>query len=171
MRALLFALLGASIALSGCDRREAAAVKQQEPKQAAAQPAACAPPPVLLLSPDFADPGRKFGSKELEATKANFAAAYQKSCQIGLLRDEALMDAEAGQPTQLLLHNAPEANIISIYSRGRGSEPGPMVLEYHFVSHEGVHVPSVEDLEEAIYCTVKGATPQEEEESGRCLPD
>ena len=72
-----------------------------------------------------------------------------------------------------MLKNAPEANIASIYQQSHeGEPPGDTVLEFHFVTPDGVfHVPSAEDLEETIFCSVQGATPEEEEESGRCLPD
>ena len=80
------------------------------------------------------------------------------------------MDPEAADSDTLFLLNAPEANIASIYlSETDGKR---MVLEYAFVTPDGQsHVPPVEDLEEAIHCKVIGATPEEEERIGRCLPD
>jgi hypothetical protein len=46
------------------------------------------------------------------------------------------------------------------------------VLEYPFLTADGVtHTPSAAELGEAIFCAVQGASQQEEEESGRCLPD
>jgi hypothetical protein len=45
-------------------------------------------------------------------------------------------------------------------------------LEHPFVASDGsVNVPSAVDIEEAIYCAVRGATEQEQQESGRCLVD
>ena len=100
-------------------------------------------------------------------TSANFAKAYAKACSAGLLKKEPLVDAKAKDKSHLILLNAPEANIASIYLNG-----GKMLLEYPFVTDFGkANVPSAADLHEAIYCAVKGATPKEEEESGRCLPD
>lgn len=174
MRTLLYALLGTSIALVGCDRQDAAVIKANEPKPVTAKAGACAPPPVLILSPGFEDPDKKFGSHDLGSTRSNFAAAYQKSCQNGLLRGEALMDAKSSVPSQLFLLNAPDANKVSIGPSGDENKPGMprrMVLEYYYVTDEGTHVPSVDDIEEAIFCHVKGATPKEQEETGRCLPD
>jgi hypothetical protein len=99
-------------------------------------------------------------SKAFNATSANFARAYAKACAGGLLKSGKL-------PDRLVLHNAPEANVASIYSNN-----GRTVLEYYFITPDGRrHVPDVAELHEAIYCSVRGATPQEEEESGRCLPD
>ena len=99
-------------------------------------------------------------SKAFKSTSANFAKAYAKACVGGLLKPRDI-------PSHLVLHNGPEANVASIYRSG-----GRTVLEYYFVTGDGRrHVPDVEELHEAIYCAVKGATPQEEEESGRCLPD
>ncbi len=47
-----------------------------------------------------------------------------------------------------------------------------MVLEYPFLTADGAtHVPSTSEFGEAIFCTVHGASQQEEEASGRCLPD
>jgi len=99
-------------------------------------------------------------SKAFKSTSANFARAYAKACADGLLKPRDI-------PSRLVLHNAPEANVASIYVSG-----GRTVLEYYFITPDGRrHVPGVEVLHEAIYCSVRGATPQEEEESGRCLPD
>ena len=71
---------------------------------------------------------------------------------------------------KLFLINAPEANVASIYlSDVDGSR---MVLEYPFLTTDGKsQVPTAGELEEAIYCAVRGATPEEQEASGRCLVD
>ena len=99
-------------------------------------------------------------SKAFKSTSANFAKAYARACADGLLKSDKL-------PSRVVLRNASEANVASIYpSNGR------TVLEYYFITPDGRrHVPDVAELHEAIYCSVRGATPQEEEESGRCLPD
>ena len=174
MMKLFHALLVGSLAVAGCDRLDV--VKHEERRPALAAPTACVAAPALALSPDFEDPRKVFGpgSKAFDSTRANFAAAYQRSCQNGLLRDEALVDAEASDKARLFLHNAPEANVTSIYLSGYDSPAGTprlMLVESTFLTEDGTNVPSVEDLEEAIYCKVKGATPKEQEETGRCLPD
>ena len=175
MMKLITALLAGAISVAGCERQGAAVAKDEArpPAVAVAAAPACAPPPALALSPDFEDPGKIFapGSQAFESTKANFAAAYQKSCEKGLLRDVALIDTDASDRDHLFLFNAPEANVTGIYQSRHSSPPGLMVLESFFLTEQGTQIPSVEDIEEAIYCNVKGATPEEEEKSGRCLPD
>lgn len=99
------------------------------------------------------------GSGKLLQVESNFATAYVSACTKGLLKDGL---------APLVLLNAPNANIASIHPDDRGKQ----VLEYPFLTEDGqANVPPVEEIEEAIYCAVVGATPQEQEESGRCLPD
>jgi hypothetical protein len=134
----------------------------------AAAPAKCAPVSLALGSgpkPFTAKYSAK--SPAFVQTSANFAKAYAKACAEGLLKKERLIDAKAKDKTHLILLNAPEANIASIYFNG-----GRMLLEYPFVTDFGkANVPSAADLHEAIYCAVHGASEKEQEESGRCLPD
>ena len=126
----------------------------------AAAPAQCAP---VELS--VAGNAKTFISKfarnsgGLAKTSANFDKAYAKACKEGLFKAKPLIAAKGGK---LFLVNAPDANVASIYGSDKHT-----VLEYHFDSG----VPSADDLHEAIYCAVHGATAKEQEESGRCLPD
>ena len=92
-------------------------------------------------------------------TSANFAKAYAQACAEGLIKGQPL-------PPTLYLFNAPDANVPSVYRSGKA-----MLLEYPFVSGGKVNVPSVDDLHEAIFCAVHGASVKEQEESGRCLAD
>jgi hypothetical protein len=139
----------------------------------------CLPAPTLVVPADFPDPNHDFapGSASFRAMAANFAAAYAQACRSGLLRGRQLIGAGPADPSRLFLLNAPQANVVSIYVRDDDDGAGPpaagsLVLEYYFVTEDGAaHVPSVEHLGEAIYCHVQGATPREEEESGRCLVD
>jgi len=110
------------------------------------------------------------GSALLDETRANFAAAYERACAKGILKDKPLINAKAADRSHLFLINAPDANIASIYlSEVDGNR---MVLEYPFLTTDGKsQVPSADELEEAIYCAVVGATPEEQESSGRCLAD
>lgn len=134
----------------------------------AAAPAKCAPVSLALAGgpkPFTAKYSAK--SPAFVQTSANFAKAYAKACAEGLLKKTPLIDAKAKDKTHLILLNAPEANIASIYLNG-----GRMVLEFPFVFDFGkANVPSAVDLHEAIYCAVHGASEKEQEESGRCLPD
>lgn len=137
----------------------------------------CAPAPSLILAPDFGDRHGAFapGGPAFRRTQANFAAAYLRACARGLLRRRPLIDRGAGQGRMLRLKNAPDANIASIYLDGEEAarrSARHMVLEYPFLTADGAtHVPSTSELGEAIFCTVHGASRQEEEASGRCLPD
>jgi hypothetical protein len=135
---------------------------------AAATPARCAPVS-LALSGGPKPFTAKYSAKSpaFTQTSANFAKAYAKACAEGLLKKKPLIDAKARDKTHLFLFNAPEANIGSIYL-----DHGRMRLEYPFVFDFGkANVPSADDLHEAIYCAVHGASEKEQEESGRCLPD
>jgi hypothetical protein len=134
----------------------------------AATPGKCAPVSLALAGgpkPFTAKYSAK--SPAFTQTSANFAKAYAKACAAGLLEKKPLVDTKAKDRIHLILLNAPEANIASIYLH-----EGRMLLEYPFVTDFGkANVPSADDLQEAIYCTVHGASAKEEEESGRCLPD
>ena len=119
------------------------------------------PPVQLTVGKDipakFAPKSRPFAQ-----TSANFSKAYAAACAEGLVRKKKLAPSR-----RITLHNAPDANIASIYDSG-----GRTLLEYWFVTHDGkAHVPAVKELHEAIYCAVHGASEKEQEESGRCLPD
>jgi hypothetical protein len=177
----------AALALAGCVPGQEAAhnaspaaptAKAAAPAQPNAEAApACAPAPALALSQDFADPHHAFapGAPAFRRLEANFAAAYRTACAHGLLRRRALIAAGAGERDRLLLKNAADANVASMYLDGEEGAPAArrhMVLEYHFLTTEGsVDVPSTNDLGEAIFCEVQGASQQEEDTSGRCLPD
>jgi len=160
--AALFAALALAFAGSGARPADA------QPRQAPA--AACAPVPALALLPGFRDPRRRFapGTAAYQATARNFAAAWRRSCARGVLRGVAAWE-------RLYLRNAPHANVAQIarYPDGRvRAYSRRLSLEYPFVTEDGAaHAPSADELTEAIYCHVRGATPQEQEASGRCLPD
>jgi hypothetical protein len=134
----------------------------------AASPSKCAPVS-LALSGGPKPFTAKYSAKSpaFVQASANFAKAYAKACGEGLLKKKPLVDAKAKDKAHLILLNAPEANIASIYLNA-----GKMLLEYPFVTDFGkASVPSADDLHEAIYCAVHGASAKEQEESGRCLPD
>ena len=163
MRAAL--LLLAALALAACGREAASegnAIAAANVVEVAEYQ--CAPP--ILAMADSA----QLGSTLLDETKANFATAFQSACAKGMLKATPLVDPKAADQSTLFLVNAPEANVASIYlSEVDGSR---MVLEYPFLTTDGkTQVPSPDELEGAIYCAVVGATPEEQESSGRCLVD
>ena len=95
-------------------------------------------------------------------TAENFGKAYAKACREGLLAAKPLVGTKSADRRHLFLVNAPDSNVASIYETETRT-----VLEYHFDTGP----PSADELYEAIYCAVHGATKKEEEEEGRCLPD
>ena len=96
-------------------------------------------------------------------TSANFSKAYARACAEGLFKAKPLVSVK---DKRLYLSNAPNANIASIYAGKRR-----MLLEYPFIADGKSNVPTADELHEAIYCAVHGASAKEREESGRCLPD
>jgi hypothetical protein len=126
--------------------------------------AKCVPPALAMAD------NAQLESALMDETKANFATAFKSACDKGLLINKPLIDPKATDQGKLFLINAPEANVASIYlSDVDGSR---MVLEYPFLITDGKsQVPSADELEEAIYCAVVGATPEEQESTGRCLVD
>jgi len=146
-------------------------------KHAAAAPTkGCAAAPELALSQDFDDPRELFqadDSKPFAELRKNFAAAYARACSSGVLRGHKLIERGVPHPGTIYVINAPDSNVASFYRQAKdAANPDDMVLEYHFLTSVGeVQVPSVDDLGEAIYCAVHGASEKEEEESGRCLAD
>lgn len=98
----------------------------------------------------------------------NLRVALDKACAEGLLEGDPIVDQRAEAKDTIFVMNAPEANVTSIYF-GPSAAPPAMLLESPF--GDPPQIPSVEDLHEAIYCWTKGATEEEQETSGRCLPD
>ena len=159
-------ILLAGIALAACRQEtkpgENAVMAGNVAEQATNQ---CSPPELAM-----ADGAQPLASQLLEETKANFGTAYRSTCDKDLMKDKPLMDPKASDQARIFLINAPEANVASIYlSDVDGSR---VVLEYPFLTTDGKsQVPSAAELEEAIYCAVVGATPEEQESTGRCLVD
>ena len=98
----------------------------------------------------------------------NFRVAFDKACAEKLIADGSLTDERAHDRSVLYVVSANEANIASIYFAPSGAPPATM-MEVPF--GDPPLIPSVEELHETIYCWEKGATEQEQETSGRCLPD
>ena len=125
---------------------------------AAPAPAQCTPVQLVL----FDKMPAAFRGKPFRETSANFLKAHAQACSEGLLKKRPLA---AGH--RLMLTNAPDSNVASIYT-----SKGKSLLEFSFVDHVGkVHVPTTAELHEAIFCALQGASAAEQEESGRCLPD
>ena len=111
------------------------------------------------------------GAKDQARFAENFRKAFDEACAENMFAKEPLIDPQAVDKSTLFVMNAPEANVTSIYF-GPSAAPPAMLLESPFKTPDGaLHLPSVEDLHEAMYCAMVGATEKEQEESGRCLPD
>ena len=81
-----------------------------------------------------------FGAKLVDRTSKNFEIAYSKACT-EKYHKRPLISAGA-KDRRLFLHNAPNANVASIYLKS-----GRMLLEYSFVSEGGkTEVPSLQQL-------------------------
>ena len=158
-------LLLAGLAVAGCRQQAAPADENVSAVNASEQAAGQCTPPALAMADNA-----QLESKLLGETQANLAKAYKRACDKGLLKDKAVIDAKATDQHKLFLINAPEANVASIYLSD--VDGNRMVLEYPFLTTDGkTQVPSADELGEAIYCAVVGATPEEQESSGRCLVD
>jgi len=106
--------------------------------------------------------------KEKASVAANLRTAFDRACGEGLFADRPLVDSRSFDRSLLYVMNAPEANVTSIYF-GPSAAPPAMLLESPFRSP--AQIPTVEELHEAIYCAMRGATPEEQERDGRCLVD
>ena len=139
------------------------------PMPAGAPPLPKAPPLQKCEMPrlDFSSV-EKLTAKDRARFTDNFRVAFDKACTEKLFEDGYLTDKRAYDRSVLYVVAANEANIASIYFAPSGAPPTTM-MEVPF--GDPPQIPSVEDLHETIYCWAKGATPEEEETSGRCLPD
>lgn len=106
--------------------------------------------------------------KEKASFTANLRTAFDRACGEGLFVERPLVDPRSYDRSLLYVMNAPEADVTSIYF-GPSAAPPAMLLESPFRSP--AQIPTVEELHEAIYCEMRGATPEEQERDGRCLVD
>ena len=158
--------LTALVLLGGCGEAPSAAPANQVVAANVTQAVAPGAPDCLAPKLDFAASGLDSGQQSSFA--ANFAAANAKACGEGLYGSQPLIDPHSAKADTIFVMDAPEANVVSIYFRD-DPKPAQTLVEVPFGSPKTI--PAAEDFHEAIYCAVHGATPKEEEESGRCLPD
>jgi hypothetical protein len=108
-------------------------------------------------------------SASYAAAEANLREGFRRACAKGLLSEPSIITQGAGPDGLLDLENAPDANVAA-FSVDEQTER--LTLEYPFVASDGtVNIPTAEVIEEAIYCAVRGATEEEQAETGRCLVD
>ena len=140
---------------------------------AAAPIAQCASPTVELAGKDraFASNFAR-GSERRKAIEANVRSAFQAACAKRLIQGAAIPNLDGASTARLFLENWPDANIASLEADQLPDRSWRLMLGHPFVASDGsVNVPSAADIEEAIYCAVRGATEQEQAETGRCLVD
>jgi hypothetical protein len=144
--------------------------------QAAGNPAAnAAPLPVHAAPVDRCDMPRldldsveRLSADDRARFTANFRAAFDRACAEKLFAEGPLIDERSYERSTLYVVAANEANVASIYFAPSGAPPVTM-MEVPF--RDPPQIPTVEDLHETIYCWMQGATAEEQETTGRCLPD
>ena len=125
--------------------------------------------PVVMLSGDDKGFITRFwaGTPRRRTMEDNVRAAFKSACKYGLLKGSTIASLNGVSTRRLYLSNAPNANVASI-----SESKGRLLLEYPFVAADrSMNVPTPAEIQEAIYCAVRGATEQEQATSGRCLPD
>lgn len=136
---------------------------------ASADPADCAKVTLDVPPERFAEGRENFAVGTAARTRLdqNFTVALAQACAEGMLAKQPLVDPRSKEKNVLFIANAPQANQASIYFKdGATWFEGPF-----FADGRHVQVPGPSAIKEAIFCHAVGATPEEQEASGRCLPD
>jgi hypothetical protein len=159
--------LPAILLLAACGQQASDA--EPTPIASAANPADCAKVTLDIPAERFTEGREQFAVGTQARTKldANFTVAIAQACAEGLMAKTPLIDPRSKEKNTLFIANAPNANIASIYfNEGATWMEGPF-----FADGQHVQVPGPDAIKEAIYCHTVGATEQEQETTGRCLPD
>lgn len=167
-----FVIALAMLLLAACNDPEKQADElgtEAIPIASVANPADCAKVTLDIAPERFAE-GRQnvaVGTQARTRLDEAFTVALAQACAEGILAKVPLVDPRSKEKNVLFIANAPQANIASIYfDDGATWFEGPF-----FVEGQHVQVPGPAAIKEAIYCHAVGATPEEQEQSGRCLPD
>ena len=162
------------LALVACGNQQAGnamanAAVPDGPMPAGAPPLPKAPPQQKCTMPrlDFSSV-EGLSPKDQARFTDNFRVAFDKACSEKLIADGSLTDERSYDRSVIHVVGANEANITSIYFAPSGAPPTTM-MEVPFGDQR--QIPSAEELHETIYCWEKGATEEEQETTGRCLPD
>lgn len=162
--------LGAALLLAACGQQASEAAPEGEATPiASADPADCARVTLDIQPARFAEGRENFavGTEARTRLDENFSVALAQACAEGLLDRQPLVDPRSTEKNVLFIANAPQANVASIYfDKDATFFEGPF-----FVDGRHVQVPGPAAIKEAIYCHAVGATPQEQDTTGRCLPD
>jgi len=163
----------ATLLLAACGQQasDAKPTGTTEPTpMASARPAADCAKVTLDIDPErFAEGRQNFavGTKARTRLDENFTVAIAQACAEGMMAKQPLVDPRSKEKNTVFIANAPEANVASIYfNEGATWFEGPF-----FVEGKHVQVPGPDAIKEAIFCHTIGATEQEQETTGRCLPD
>lgn len=168
----LITFSAAALLLTACNdtATEAEAVTATEPSPiAAANPADCAKVTLDVPAERFAEGRENFavGTSARTRLDENFTVAIAQACAEGMMAKAPLVDPRSKEKNTLFIANAPNANIAQIYfDKGATWMEGPF-----FADGQHVQVPGPAALKEAIFCHTVGASPEEQETTGRCLPD
>ena len=140
---------------------------------AGGQPQRCSPPTVMLGENDKAFTVRFWaGTPRRRKLEDNIRAAFKAACKSGLLKGSTIAQLGGVSSRRLFLENQPNANVASLEADKRTDGSSRLVLGFPYVAADrSVNVPTSAEIQEAIFCAVRGASQKEQEESGRCLPD
>lgn len=166
-------ILPALLLVSACSQQDSAgdetAAAGEPTPIASADPAECAKVTLDIAPERFAEGRENFavGTTARNRLDEAFTVALAQACAEGMLAKQPLVDPRSKEKRTLFIANAPQANVASIYfDNGATWFEGPF-----FADGQHVQVPGVDAIKEAIYCHAVGATPDEQEQTGRCLPD
>ena len=139
----------------------------------AAGPERCAPPVVMLGGNDKAFTVRFWaGTPRRRTMEDNVRAAFKSACKSGLLKGSTIPALNGVSARRLFLENQPNANVTSLEADRQPDGSWRLVLAYPYLAADrSMNVPTAAEIQEAIFCAVRGASKKEREESGRCLPD
>jgi hypothetical protein len=152
-----------ALALASCDSVARDDSRAAPPAQAGAKPAAAADN-CTFPRLDFSTVER-LSADERAAFTANLRAAFDRACREGLFAERPLVDPRSYDRSLLYVMDAPANDTLLIYF-GPSAAPPAMMASVPFGSP--VRQPTVDELHEAIYCEVRGATRDEQVRDLRC---
>jgi hypothetical protein len=143
------------------------------PKVPAAAPAPCPIPE--LLPPEGSGPFEQAFASSTAAfrqTAASIRDGFRRACGKDLRVRSQFTDLSEADAKRIALENWPDANVPMLETSQRPDGTWRLMLGGPFLASDGsVNVPTAAEVEEAIFCAVKGASEEEQAESGRCLVD
>jgi hypothetical protein len=167
------AVIPTLLVLAACSQQESAgdqtAAAEASTAIASTDPADCAKVTLDIVPERFAEGRENFavGAAARNRLDENFTVALAQACAEGMLAKQPLVDPRSKEKNTLFVANAPQSNQATIYfDKDATWFEGPF-----FADGQHVQVPGPDAIKEAIFCHAVGATPEEQEQTGRCLPD